>query len=93
MMHIGINDENGNEQIIFQTTASAVNQIDVTNAATGNSPSIEATGDDSNIDLTTAKRNWELLNLEVQIQAQFSLIVKIIRHFNLCHLHIAQGKA
>ena len=46
-----IADENGNEQIIFQTTSSAVNQIDVTNAATGNAPSISATGDDSNIDL------------------------------------------
>ena len=30
----GINDENGNEQIIFQTTSSAVNQFDITNAAT-----------------------------------------------------------
>ena len=47
----GINDENGNEQIIFQTTSSAVNQFDVTNAATGNAPSISATGDDSNIDI------------------------------------------
>ena len=47
----GINDENGNEQIIFQTTASAVNQFDVTNAATGNAPSISATGDDSNVDI------------------------------------------
>ena len=47
----GINDENGNEQIIFQTTSSAVNQFDVTNAATGNAPSISATGGDSNIDV------------------------------------------
>ena len=47
----GINDENGNQQIVFQTTSSAVNQFDVTNAATGNAPSISATGDDSNIDL------------------------------------------
>ena len=48
----GINDENGNEQIVFQTTSSAVNQFDVTNAATGNAPSISATGgDDSNIDI------------------------------------------
>lgn len=45
-----IGDENGNEQIIFQTTSSAVNQFDVTNAATGNPPKISATGDDSNID-------------------------------------------
>jgi len=47
-----IGDENGNEQIIFQTTSSAVNQIDVTNAATGSAPSISATGDDTNIGLT-----------------------------------------
>ena len=46
-----IADENSNEQIIFQTTSSAVNQFDVTNAATGNAPSISATGDDSNIDV------------------------------------------
>ena len=46
-----IADENGNEQIIFQTTSSAVNQIDVTNAATGNPPSISATGGDTNINL------------------------------------------
>ena len=46
-----IADENGNEQIIFQTTSSAVNQFDVTNAATGNPPKLSATGGDSNIDL------------------------------------------
>jgi len=46
-----IGDENSNEQIIFQTTSSAVNQFDITNAATGNPPKISATGDDSNIDL------------------------------------------
>lgn len=45
-----IADENSNEQIIFQTTSSAVNQFDITNAATGNAPKISATGDDSNID-------------------------------------------
>lgn len=46
-----IGDENGNEQIIFQTTSSAVNQFDVTNAATGSPPKLSATGGDSNIDL------------------------------------------
>jgi len=46
-----IADENGNEQIIFQTTASAVNQFDITNAATGNAPELSATGDDTNISL------------------------------------------
>jgi hypothetical protein len=60
----GINDENGNEQIIFQTTSSAVNQIDITNAATSNAPSIQATGDDSNIDLKVGPKgtgNIEIL--------------------------------
>ena len=46
-----ISDENNNEQIIFQTTSSAVNQFDVTNAATGNAPQLSATGGDTNIDL------------------------------------------
>jgi hypothetical protein len=46
-----INDANGNEEIIFTTTASAVNELTITNAATGNAPEIAATGDDTNIDL------------------------------------------
>lgn len=57
-----IADENGNEQIIFQTTSSAVNQIDVTNAATSNSPEISATGDDTNISLKlTPKGSGQVL--------------------------------
>jgi hypothetical protein len=46
-----IKDENDNEQIVFQTTASAVNEVLVGNAATGNAPVINANGGDSNIDL------------------------------------------
>jgi len=45
----GILDENNNEQIVFQTTASAVNQFDITNASTSNNPIVEATGTDTNI--------------------------------------------
>ena len=47
----GLRDENGNEQLIFETTGSAVNHIDVTKAATGSGPQIGAVGDDSNVDL------------------------------------------
>ena len=47
----GIRDENGNEQLIFETTGSAVNHIDITNAATGSGPEIGAVGDDSNTNL------------------------------------------
>ena len=47
----GIRDENANEQLIFETTSSAVNHVDVTNAATGNGPQVGAVGDDTNISL------------------------------------------
>ena len=47
----GILDENSNEQLIFQTTASAVNYLELTNSATSNNPSISATGDDTNVGL------------------------------------------
>lgn len=46
-----ITDENGNKQIEFVTTASAVNDIKVTNSATGNSPTVESAGTDTDIDL------------------------------------------
>ena len=47
-----IGDENGNEQIKFVTTASATNEVTITNAAAGNSPVISATGGDTNVGLT-----------------------------------------
>jgi len=55
-----IGDENGNEQIIFQTTASAINQFEITNSATSTSftqgPNLAVTGGDTHIDLNlTAK--------------------------------------
>jgi hypothetical protein len=47
----GLIDENGNEQVTFTTTGSAVNEFTVANAATGNAPEISATGGDTDIDL------------------------------------------
>jgi len=46
-----IDDSNGNEEIKFTATASAVNELTVANAATGNAPEISSTGDDTNIDI------------------------------------------
>ena len=40
-----IADDDGNEQIIFQKTGSAVNELEVTNAATGNPPILGASGE------------------------------------------------
>lgn len=46
-----IDDTGGNELFILTAAASAVNEFTVANAATGNPPSISASGGDSNIDI------------------------------------------
>ena len=46
-----ITDAAGNEQIIFQQTANAVNAVEVTNSATGDGVKIGSAGDDTNINL------------------------------------------
>lgn len=48
----GINDNNNNEVITIATTASAVNELTVANAAAAANPVISATGDDTNIGIT-----------------------------------------
>jgi phage baseplate assembly protein gpV len=47
-----IADTAGLELIKFSQTENAVNEVTITNAITGNSPSITVTGDDNDIDLT-----------------------------------------
>jgi hypothetical protein len=59
-----INDTNVNEQIKFTTTASAVNEFTITNAATANAPEISATGDDTNIDLKITPKGSGKINLD-----------------------------
>jgi hypothetical protein len=57
-----IADANGNEQIKFTTTASAVNELTVTNNTTGNNPIISATGGDTNIGIVlTPKGSGEVV--------------------------------
>lgn len=46
-----VEDSSGNELLKFTKTASAVNEVTVANAATGNPPQISATGGDTNIPL------------------------------------------
>lgn len=50
------NDANGNEYLKFQSVASAVNEITITNATTGNDPTISSTGSDVDIDLALAAK-------------------------------------
>ena len=51
-----LEDDSNNEYVKFVKTSSAVNELSITNQATGSGPSLTATGGDSNIDLNiTAK--------------------------------------
>ena len=47
-----LNDTNGNELFGITATASAVNELTIANAATGNNPVISATGGDTDIGIT-----------------------------------------
>ncbi len=48
----GIQDSNGNSLLLFTVTTTAVNYINITNNSATNTPSIAATGSDSNVLLT-----------------------------------------
>lgn len=51
-----IADANGNESLVFQTTSSAVNHVELTNAATSNAPTLNAVGGDTNVSLSLAAK-------------------------------------
>lgn len=62
-----INDSNGNELILFPSAVtSAVNEITVSNAATGNAPSIAATGGDTNINLQLTPKGTGIVKGELK---------------------------
>ena len=57
-----IADANGNQLIVFQTTGSAVNELEITNNASGSNPIIAATGGDTNIGIAlTPKGTGEIV--------------------------------
>lgn len=61
-----IADANGNEMIIFDTVASAVNEITLANAATGGTPTISATGGDTNINLQLTPKGTGIVKGELK---------------------------
>ncbi len=61
--HKDLTDANGNEWIKQTATASAVNELTIANAATGSSPTISATGGDSNIDITLTPKGTGGVNI------------------------------
>ena len=58
-----IADANGNELIKMQTTSSAVNELEVTNAATGNAVVVGASGGDTNIDIDITPKGTGEVNI------------------------------
>ena len=58
-----IEDDSNQEYIKFSKTASAVNEITVQNQATGSAPSVSATGDDTNINLSLASKGTGFVTL------------------------------
>jgi len=58
-----IADANGNEGIVLQTASSAVNAVEITNAASGGSVVVGAMGDDSNIDIDITPKGTGEVNI------------------------------
>lgn len=58
-----IADANGNELIKMQTTSSAVNELEITNAATGNAVIVGASGGDTNIDIDITPKGTGEVNI------------------------------
>ena len=58
-----IGDANGNEVIKFVTTASAVNELQITPSATGNNVELRATGDDTNISFDIQPKGSGTINI------------------------------
>lgn len=56
-------DANGAELFKITSTSSAVNEFTLANAATGNAPTISATGGDTNIDLTLSPKGSGEVNI------------------------------
>jgi hypothetical protein len=74
-----IADANGNEIIVMDTVASAVNEIKVANAATGGNPSIAAQGGDTNISLNlVSKGSGEVQSNGVRIATNDDILLSLI---------------
>ena len=64
----GINDANGNEVIKTPATGSAVNELTVTNSATGNPVAVSATGGDDNISMQLTPKGTGVIKAKTTVQ-------------------------
>lgn len=69
-----INDTSGNELLKFGKTATAVNEMTITNAATGGTPTLSATGGDTNIPLRVSGKGTGRVELGQSTSTEVRLI-------------------
>src|SRR6056300_1794270 len=99
-----IEDDSNNPYLRFQKTASAVNYFDVTNQATGSSPSIASVGGDTNIDFNltpkgigrvTLNGNGKIQGLaeKVEVNGTFTSNINIDTNTQAVRLDTANASA
>ena len=62
-----IADANGAEMLVFQTTSSAANAVELTNSATGNAVVVGAMGSDSNVDINLTPKGTGKVNVTTSL--------------------------
>ena len=72
-----IDDNAGNEFVIFSKTTTAVNEFTITNAITGTAPEISATGGDTNIDIKITPQDTGKVNIDTKIVFTLAALRKI----------------
>lgn len=78
-----IEDSAGNKVIDLTSSASAVNTINITNAATGGIPQVAATGDDTNIGLGLSGTNAGLVHIQSGVRYRTETISSTGQSINL----------
>lgn len=78
-----IDDSSNNEVIKTPATASAVNELTVTNSATGNAVQISATGDDTNISLSLVAKGTGTIKIDVIAPVTANSAVKISSQYGI----------
>jgi hypothetical protein len=63
-------DTSGNELMVFNRTASAVNHVELANNSTGSAPIFQAAGDDTNIDLKIKAKGTGVVRIGVDEQVE-----------------------
>jgi hypothetical protein len=72
-----IADANGNELIVMDTTTSAVNEIKISNAATGGMPTISSQGSDTNVGLNLVSKGTGTVQVNSIQVADISLLEEL----------------